>query len=60
MDYDDAVNARIAELALFIDPTAFAHRDDRSFQKRRESAWRKAANRYARSASAAQAATRLR
>jgi hypothetical protein len=59
MDHDD-VNARIAELALFLDPIAFGRREDRAFQKRRESAWRKAANRYARSASRAADPTRLR
>ncbi len=39
--------ARIAELASFIDPIAFERIEDRSLQKRRDSAWRKAANRYA-------------
>ena len=53
MDDIDDLNARIANLAVFFDPIAFARREDRSFQKRRESALRKAANRYARSASGA-------
>ncbi len=39
--------ARIAELASFLDPLAFERIEDRSLQKRRRSAWRKAANRYA-------------
>jgi hypothetical protein len=59
MDDGDDVNARIAELALFLDPVAFARREDRSLQKRRESAWRKAANRYARFASGAGSTVRL-
>jgi len=42
----EQLNARIAELAAFLDPVAFERADDRSFLKRRESAWRKAANRY--------------
>jgi hypothetical protein len=46
MNNPEQLNARIAELAAFLDPVAFEHADDRSLQKRRESAWRKAANRY--------------
>jgi hypothetical protein len=60
MDDIDDVNARIADLAVFLDPIAFAGREDRSLKKRRESAWRKAANRYARSAPGAGESTSLR
>jgi hypothetical protein len=59
MDDIDGLNARIADLAVFLDPIAFARPEDRSFQKRRESALRKAANRYARSASGVGDSTRL-
>jgi alpha-glucuronidase len=48
MDDVTHLEARIAELAFFLDPLAFERITDRSLQKRRESAWRKAANRYAR------------
>jgi hypothetical protein len=53
MDDVGHVKARIAELASFLDPVAFERREDRALQKRRESAWRKAANRHARSRSEA-------
>lgn len=53
MDDVGHVNGRVAELASFLDPVAFERREDRSLQKRRESAWRKAANRHARSLSGA-------
>ena len=45
MNDREHLDARIAELAAFIDPIAFVRSEDRSLQKRRDSAWLKAANR---------------
>jgi hypothetical protein len=39
------LDRRIAELAAFLDPVAFGRERDRALEKRRQAAWRKAANR---------------
>ncbi|PVE20364.1 hypothetical protein DC522_32780 [Microvirga sp. KLBC 81] len=45
MQISSDLDRRIAELAAFLDPVAFEHGQDRSLAKRRDAAWREAANR---------------
>lgn len=47
MNEMDVSDQRIEDLAVFLDPVAFERRHDFSLAKRREAAWRKAANRIA-------------
>jgi hypothetical protein len=41
----DHLTQRIADLASFLDPLAFERDQDQSLAKRRQAAWREAANR---------------
>ena len=47
MNTSACADERIAELAAFLDPIAFANADDVSLRKRRRAALREAANRIA-------------
>ena len=47
MNTSACADERIAELAAFLDPIAFANADDLSLRKRRRAALREAANRIA-------------
>ena len=47
MNTSASPDERIAELAAFLDPIAFANADDLSLRKRRSAALREAANRIA-------------
>jgi hypothetical protein len=45
MQRHDVLTRRIEDLAVFLDPVAFEHRQDLALAKRREAAWREATNR---------------
>jgi hypothetical protein len=48
MAQSNDLDRRITELAAFLDPVAFEHDQDHSLAKRRNAAWREAANRIRR------------